>query len=294
MNFSFLRQLSQPFPQRNSGRKALLDTAATALFVAVFLYILQPFDMTRSGIPPLWHSLAYGFVTFTVNVGYDAFCERVLRLKTDVESWTLWKWIVRVTGLIICIAIANFFYFNYSHNWSYFYPGALGRMILNTFFVGLFPTIAFGLIVQLRAAQANVHSAAEIEASPVSNSAQAEASLINSEASNVLIGDPRSDGLEINSHNIRYVEAMQNYVSVCHISNGKLSRHLIRQTLSATLEQCQSSGVIRCHRSFLVNTECIRSVQGNAQGLKLTLNDISDTEIPVSRPYITDLKQILE
>lgn len=272
----------------------MIDSAATALFVAAFLYFLQPFDMTRSGIPPLLHSLAYGLVTFIVNVSYDAFCEKVLRLKTDIDSWTLWKWIVRVTGLIICIAIANFFYFNYSHDWSFFYPGAFARMVLNTFVVGLFPTIAFGLIVQLRAAKANLHSAAEIDTSTANSTAENRTPVNNSKANNLRFGDPGSDGLEIDSGAIRYVEAMQNYVSVCHVSNGKLNRQLIRQTLSATQQQCQNSRIIRCHRSFLVNTACIESVTGNAQGLKLTLNSVNDAEVPVSRSYIADLKRILE
>ncbi len=250
--------------------------------------------MTRSGIPPFWHSLAYGLVTFTVNVAYDTFCEKVLRLQTDIDSWTLWKWIVRVIGLIICIAIANFFYYNVSHDWSYFHPGALARMLLNTFVVGLFPTIAFGLIVQLRAANSNSHSASEIESSPGSKAVTKGLAPISSEARTLSIGDPSSDGLQIDSHSVRYVEAMQNYVSVCHVSNGKLNRHLIRQTLFATLEQCQHSGIIRCHRSFLVNTACIQTVEGNAQGLKLTLHEVGDAEIPVSRSCIADLKQILE
>ncbi len=294
MAFSLLEQLKQPFPEQRGGRKSVVDSAATGLFVAAFLYFLQPFDMSRSGIPPLWHSLAYGVVTFVVNVSYNWFCNKVLNLQTDIESWTLWKWVVRVTGLIVCIAIGNFLYFNYSYDWNDLNLGTFSRTLSNTFLVGIFPTIAFGLIMQLRAAQSNVQSASEIVTPATTHTGNIAEQQSDAKRAILSFGEMPSDKLDLEADAIRYIEAMQNYVSICHIADGKLNRHLIRQTLSSTEQQCLNSTIVRCHRSFLVNTMHIHSVSGNAQGLKLKLHKVDDTEVPVSRSYISKLKQFLD
>ncbi|MFK7734033.1 MAG: LytTR family DNA-binding domain-containing protein [Pseudomonadales bacterium] len=293
MKFSFWKQLNQPFPQRRAGLKSLIDAAATGLFVAAFLFVLQPFDMSRSGIPPLTHSLAYGLVTFVVNLIYDWFCYKVLKLQTDIDSWTLLKWLTNVTGLILCIAIGNFLYFNYSFDWQYFNLSAFGQALFKTLVVGVFPTIAFGLILQLRAAKTNVQSAAEIDSSTIfSRESSADPELQKEEK--LRFGSHSADEVLVDASALRYIEAMQNYVSVCTIEDNKITRHLVRQTLSNAAKQCAGTRIVRCHRSFLVNTVHIETVSGNAQGLKLELSDVDDAEIPVSRSYIAELQQILE
>jgi DNA-binding LytR/AlgR family response regulator len=59
-------------------------------------------------------------------------------------------------------------------------------------------------------------------------------------------------------------------------------------------EQLQSTAVVRCHRSFLINVNAIEHVSGNAQGLRLQLVMVSGVEVPVSRSYIPKLRALLD
>jgi DNA-binding LytR/AlgR family response regulator len=87
---------------------------------------------------------------------------------------------------------------------------------------------------------------------------------------------------------------MQNYVSVCFQKDGISQKELLRNTIKNLETQIQSSVLIRCHRSFMVNSDLIEKVEGNAQGLRLNLKNLEDFEVPVSRKYIPILKEIIK
>ena len=92
--------------------------------------------------------------------------------------------------------------------------------------------------------------------------------------------------MNLASHQIRYIEALQNYAKIGYInSTGQLIERTERATLKSILNEVEGSPIVKCHRSFLVNREAIISTSGNAQGLLLTLSDCDKT-IPVSRSYV--------
>jgi len=82
---------------------------------------------------------------------------------------------------------------------------------------------------------------------------------------------------------------MQNYVVINDIT---LSKQTFRSTLSKLADELLVYNIVRCHRSYLVNINAIKSVSGNAQGLKLQLKN-TEQIIPVSRKYISKIKTIL-
>jgi DNA-binding LytR/AlgR family response regulator len=59
--------------------------------------------------------------------------------------------------------------------------------------------------------------------------------------------------------------------------------------IEATLQQ--EPIFVRCHRTYIVNTDKIYSVTGNAQGYRLSLHDTQE-EIPVSRTYLHVIKDL--
>ncbi|WP_161565169.1 LytR/AlgR family response regulator transcription factor [Okeania hirsuta] len=91
---------------------------------------------------------------------------------------------------------------------------------------------------------------------------------------------------DIPSSQIRYIQGLQNYVSLVYVDNsGSIKKKTERATLKNILDQLEGSSIVRSHRSFLVNRASILSASGNAQGLLLTLSDC-DQEVPVSRTYV--------
>ena len=93
----------------------------------------------------------------------------------------------------------------------------------------------------------------------------------------------------IHSGDIRYIEAMQNYIRIWHVDDGTLSQKTERATLTTIAVDLELTSLKRCHRSYIVNTSSVLRAEGNAQGLQLTLKDVT-APIPVSRKYVNDFR----
>lgn len=114
-----------------------------------------------------------------------------------------------------------------------------------------------------------------------------------------------TDGIEFESENqsehlflfpeqIILIKSANNYIEIIYKQNKKVSRRLIRNSLKNT-EKLLSKypSLIRCHRSYIINKNCIQNIQKGAEGLKLSLFDYS-FEINVSRQYVLKVKEALK
>lgn len=80
------------------------------------------------------------------------------------------------------------------------------------------------------------------------------------------------------------LESTDNYVTVFYLFNGKMQRNLLRNTLKNMEETMISNGFIRCHRSYMVNTQNIAFVQKEGKKMLIRLKNF-DKPIPVSEKY---------
>lgn len=90
---------------------------------------------------------------------------------------------------------------------------------------------------------------------------------------------------DISTDKIWALESLQNYVNIYYWDGADIEKKTERSTLKSCEALITNTKLIRCHRSYIVNTSKIENISGNAQGLKLKLTDF-DVLIPVSRSYI--------
>ncbi len=83
-----------------------------------------------------------------------------------------------------------------------------------------------------------------------------------------------------------FIESTDNYVSVFYTLEGKLQRQLLRNTMKNMEGMLKGSPVIRCHRSFMVNSENVAFVKKAGKKFNLKINSIDKT-IPVSEKYLS-------
>lgn len=83
-----------------------------------------------------------------------------------------------------------------------------------------------------------------------------------------------------------YIEAADNYAAVHYIDQNKISKYLIRSSMKKLEEELSDIGLIRCHRSFIVNFEKIKIIEKDKEGLKLELDHPLKISLPVSKTYI--------
>ena len=90
-----------------------------------------------------------------------------------------------------------------------------------------------------------------------------------------------------------YIEAVGNYVKVCHLCGGEVRTDMLRATMKQTEDSLQAYPmVVRCHRAFLVNLAQVEQFVTRSGSMLLLIKHTGDT-IPVSRSNMAHVKEAL-
>jgi len=90
-----------------------------------------------------------------------------------------------------------------------------------------------------------------------------------------------------------YIEAVGNYVKVCHLCGGEVRTDMLRATMKQTEDSLQAYPmVVRCHRAFLVNLVQVEQFVTRSGSMLLLIKHTGDT-IPVSRSNMAHVKEAL-
>ena len=92
--------------------------------------------------------------------------------------------------------------------------------------------------------------------------------------------------LSVKVENLLYIEASDNYVTICYLNKDKVSRVLLRNTLKRMEEVFRDSSVIRCHRSYMVNFDKVKVIRKDKDGLLLELDVPVSINLLVSKTYV--------
>lgn len=266
-----IRWLRKPFPVEETPAQIIRMIIGISVFIFLFLYVFQPLDISNNQTSNFWMCLGYGVVAFMTMMIYEFLISPTIGLKRKRENFTFGKWILYLIGMMFLLSLVNFlfirlFYFGYIL-WEYF-----PDMIYGTFTIGVIPTFFLGALALIQQERKYQSIAAKIQPQQQTISETKP------------IDEPTLFDIPI--HEIRYVEALQNYVKIAHLDeseNLNITTH--RATLKSIMTSLRESELVKCHRSYIVNRESIISLSGNAQGLLLTLANC-DKNVPVSRSYV--------
>lgn len=93
-----------------------------------------------------------------------------------------------------------------------------------------------------------------------------------------------SSKLKIDLNSFLFAQAADNYVEICLLRDGKMEKILLRSTLMHLEDQLKNWGMVRCHRSIIVNPSKISMTVGRKRERKIIFTEL-DVVIPVSRRY---------
>jgi len=80
------------------------------------------------------------------------------------------------------------------------------------------------------------------------------------------------------------LESTDNYVSVFYVLDNKVQRKLLRNTLKNLEEILKENGIVRCHRSFMVNPSNVDFMQKKGKKLEIKIKHF-EKPLPVSEKY---------
>ena len=95
--------------------------------------------------------------------------------------------------------------------------------------------------------------------------------------------------LTIDINALYYLESEDNYIKIHYKHNDKILSYMLRCKTSTIEKSLEGSPMVRCHRSYIVNTGKIRFMGEEHRMHFITLDDDSIKRIPVSKSYYATL-----
>lgn len=85
--------------------------------------------------------------------------------------------------------------------------------------------------------------------------------------------------------NIYYIKAEGNYVNVFYNNKGGISSFVLRNKIQAIEDSVAGTPLMRCHRTYIVNTNNIKLIRTEDEGYYIDFNQSGLEAVPVSNTY---------
>jgi len=92
--------------------------------------------------------------------------------------------------------------------------------------------------------------------------------------------------ISVKSEDLLYLESADNYVYIHFLDHNKISKYLVRNSLKKLEPELVRRGLLRCHRSYMVNFEKVKLIKKVKDGLNIELDLPEKVSLPVSKTYI--------
>ncbi|MCT4644085.1 MAG: LytTR family transcriptional regulator [Carboxylicivirga sp.] len=98
--------------------------------------------------------------------------------------------------------------------------------------------------------------------------------------------------MSIKPAHVLYLESSDNYVTIYYMDDGAVKKELVRNTLKRVESEFGDKGLMRCHRSFIINIQNIETIKKVSRSYQIKLKN-TDTFIPVSKSFIPQVKELI-
>ena len=279
---------SKPYPNDETLITRIKRAVIFGLFVSVFLAFFRPFHFDTIPVSTLYViSLQFGLITFLsivfIGVAIPYFTPKFF----ESQGWVVWKEFVFTSLNFIFIGFANasFLYFmNYTQGgfWE-----IIIELQMSTFAVGIIPVFFY-----IYYDQAKYFKKYALEAEQMSSQIKEHPMDLQEDKLLVFKNENGEIEYQVPTSQLLFVKSDGNYLELMIKEADKINKQLLRNRIKTVLEGLPTI-FVRCHRSYIVNLEKVRSVDGNARGYELTIAN-TEMKVPVSRNLAADVLAAIE
>ena len=97
--------------------------------------------------------------------------------------------------------------------------------------------------------------------------------------------------ISIRRENLVMIESADNYVCVHYLSDQKVKKTMVRNTLNRVAEHLQGTRIVRCHRSYMINLDHAQVLHRDKEGIFIELGIAGLPNIPISRTYADNVRE---
>ena len=273
----------------------IVQVTISVLFAIAFLAVYVPLSDTTTA----WFSLeeqdkfiytAFFIIFSTIFLIFS----RILMfyMSKRLIRFTLPKYILWTLGEIVLIGLFHaYISLGIMHVEEHTEGLIVGKSILVTFIALGFPFIVTDLSFALLDAQRVLKIARRViqsndnDAQNLTKSSPAEK--LVTENPDIINFNDYTGALKftVKLENIYYIKAEGNYVNVYYNNKGNISSFVLRNKIQVIEDTFAGTPLMRCHRTYIVNSNNIKLLSKLADGYYIDFNQSGLESIPVSNTY---------
>jgi hypothetical protein len=279
---------SQPFPCTTSLKSKAKTSLFFGVFVFLFLLVFKPFEL--DGLP--WKRFLgvasiYGLTTFAAIFFVSVVSQKIAPSFFTERLWTNGKEIGKVAFTAMIIGLTNYLVSPLMVDTKLTVRDAIWFQGV-TLAVGLLPITLYILVRQNQLLK-KYRQKAEVLEQKLQEKQQLQVSYPDEAMADpgviTIEGDYQNERIAIPANQLYMVQSANNYVKIYFEQKGRVSYSIIRLTMKKVEDSLAAHSMFfRCHRTYIINLDKIKHVEGNAQGYKVSMDGIEES-IPISRNF---------
>lgn len=280
--------VKKPYYYDHTTAFKIKASVGIGLLVFILLVLLSPVKVKIITINPYLFKFYFGVIT-TLNLFFFFFItEKAFKKFFNSETWTVGKHFFTIISLIVFSSIIRWLFL------YFFFPVELQlnnisllKMIINSFSIGFFLVLIFIYFDEKQQSEKFA-----IDENELQEKRNTKIRKISENKSVTLYATNKKDFITFNLNDLIYMYSESNYACIILKDKNKdFKEEILRVPLHAIEKELEPyNQIFRCHKSYIVNTDYVNNISGNARGYSLHLkNNIK--QIPVSRKFTKEQLQ---
>lgn len=269
----------KPIPPYLNEKQNIVNLVLfTSLFALVFINIYSPFGVDKwFGLTSL-QLLTYSSLIILTGVLVVIISRIIMFQVCRRHLISIWQYLLWIFTEILFMALFYAMLEKFFLDDPRIFPDLVKVSARNTALVLLFPYSVSWLYFSWKDKKEQIERLADIQS-------------FSSNSRNMIPFYDEKGILKfsIKKENLLYLESAENYINICYLNKGKVSKYLLRDTLKKIEENFSGTEIIRCHRSYMVNFDKVKVIRKDKDGLKLELDNPSVIDLPVSKTYVNSV-----
>ncbi|MBN1791420.1 MAG: LytTR family transcriptional regulator [Bacteroidales bacterium] len=257
----------------------------TAVFALVFIHIYSPFGVDAWLNVTEVELFVYSSIVILIGMLVIVISRLFMHLRTrkhhlSYGQYALWI-IGEISSLALVYALIQWFFLHVGDN----FLAVLRNTIRTTAWIILIPYVIFWLYAALR------DKYAALEKIENNLSTQDLPDLTDRRSAPGLSMVPFRDEkgvlkFSIKKEDLLYIESADNYIMIYYLDGEKPAKYIVRNTLKRIEQELPNAGLVRSHRSYMVNIDRVKVIRKEKEGLVIGFESPAHITVPISKTYL--------
>ncbi len=265
-----IKILNKKYPLQHTS---IHNAFIISCFVGLFLLILQPLGLVNSTKNKIILCLVFSLITFLSLLLTNSF-KRIFFKKKNIR-WTILKEFNFQLFVILTITLGNYLYLSII---LHSFQPSIFHFIITIFFTLSIAVLPIGFVTFYR-----YNSLRNTDLGKIINSSNEN--IVDDEIIKFVSLNKTDNEILIRKNDLLFIEVVKNNILLYYYDNQLVKTISTRNTLKVIEKEFENDKTLfRCHRSFIVNTQNIKTAKGNSNGYKIYFKNYEGC-VPVSRSY---------